>query len=633
MRVVGEANKYLSDHRALEAEGRPTARADGDGAARRGAGASATARTLLAPFLPFSAQAVHEVLGGTGDVSPMPEIVRSTTSTAARPRPTPSSSATTRPRRGWGVGAGRARHAGREAHAALPKLDPAVADDRGWPGWRDRGRSASSAPTRASGRRLPEPLPVVAAAWSTTTATSTSRGATTPPSGALLLGGRSAAGVPRAVQVGYDVDGRPLVRRRRGRFPELLGRRGAPPERGAPAGRRGCPRRRPGGDRAAGRAPAGPGGRRDRAGHVPHRPRGPPRRAPRRSRSAGTSTWPSGLDLPLQIHDRDAHDDVLRILAEEGAPERTVLHCFSGDAEMAREFCASRGYVLSIAGTLTFNNAGPLREALRAVPLEQLQVETDAPYLTPAPYRGRPNAGYLVPITVRAMAEVLERPLEEVCGVLASTSEGSTAPGDGRAGPGADAPSAPVRFRPRSRFGYGGPVGRGRGSLGQRHPTLRRTASDTLVGVHGAARSTPRPSSREPFGDARGRRPAVARDRCPESSTSGTLCSLSRPDAPPGIAGQAAVLSVLVGGTAAYAANDSHRAAHRRRQDHRRSARSAAPPSTRSSPRPTSRWARTTWSARPSTPRSVTAASSSSSTRASSSSWSTARSRPTGPPR
>ena len=72
---------------------------------------------------------------------------------------------------------------------------------------------------------------------------------------------------------------------------------------------------------------------------------------------------------------------------------------------------------------LTFKNAGPLREALRAVPLEQVQVETDAPYLTPAPYRGRPNAGYLVPLTVRAMAEVLDRPVEEVCGVLASTSE------------------------------------------------------------------------------------------------------------------------------------------------------------------------------------------------------------------
>ncbi len=128
------------------------------------------------------------------------------------------------------------------------------------------------------------------------------------------------------------------------------------------------------------------------------------------------------LDLPLQIHDRDAHDDVLRVLADAGAPERTVFHCFSGDAEMAR-FCAARGWYLSFAGVLTFKNAQGARDALRAVPLEQVLVETDAPYLTPAPYRGRPNAGYLVPLTVRAMADVLERPLEDVCSVISTTSE------------------------------------------------------------------------------------------------------------------------------------------------------------------------------------------------------------------
>ena len=128
------------------------------------------------------------------------------------------------------------------------------------------------------------------------------------------------------------------------------------------------------------------------------------------------------LGKVLQIHDRDTHADVLRVLAEEGAPERTVFHCFSGDAEMAR-FCAAQGWYLSFAGVLTFTNAGALREALRAVPLEQVQVETDAPYLTPVPYRGRPNAGYLVPLTVRAVAEVLDRPVEQVCEVLGRTAE------------------------------------------------------------------------------------------------------------------------------------------------------------------------------------------------------------------
>ncbi|MFG2236479.1 TatD family hydrolase [Streptomyces sp. NPDC048723] len=107
----------------------------------------------------------------------------------------------------------------------------------------------------------------------------------------------------------------------------------------------------------------------------------------------------------LVIHDRDAHADVLRVLREEGAPERTVFHCYSGDADMARE-CAAAGYYMSFAGTVTFKNAAPLREALAVAPLELVLVETDAPYLTPAPYRGRPNAPYLIPLTVRAMATV-----------------------------------------------------------------------------------------------------------------------------------------------------------------------------------------------------------------------------------
>ena len=107
----------------------------------------------------------------------------------------------------------------------------------------------------------------------------------------------------------------------------------------------------------------------------------------------------------LVIHDRDAHADVLRILKEEGAPERTVFHCYSGDAEMA-EVCARAGYFMSFAGNVTFKNARNLRDAVAVAPLELLLVETDAPFLTPVPYRGRPNAPYLIPVTVRAMAAV-----------------------------------------------------------------------------------------------------------------------------------------------------------------------------------------------------------------------------------
>jgi TatD DNase family protein len=147
-----------------------------------------------------------------------------------------------------------------------------------------------------------------------------------------------------------------------------------------------------------------------------------------RGRAAQVTSFRAHIDLAkrlgkvLQIHDRDAHDDVLRVLAEEGAPERTVFHCFSGDAAMAR-FAADQGWYLSFAGTLTFKNAGELREALRAVPLEQVLVETDAPYLTPAPHRGRTNASYLVPLTVRCMAEVLDRDLSQVCEQLDATAE------------------------------------------------------------------------------------------------------------------------------------------------------------------------------------------------------------------
>jgi len=124
----------------------------------------------------------------------------------------------------------------------------------------------------------------------------------------------------------------------------------------------------------------------------------------------------------LQIHDRDAHEDVLRILAQEGAPAHTVLHCFSGDMAMARE-CVERGYFLSFAGTVTFKNATGLRNALAVTPTDNLLVETDAPYLTPAPHRGAVNAPYLVPLTVRAMAGVLSTDVPSLCAVLSANSE------------------------------------------------------------------------------------------------------------------------------------------------------------------------------------------------------------------
>jgi TatD DNase family protein len=116
----------------------------------------------------------------------------------------------------------------------------------------------------------------------------------------------------------------------------------------------------------------------------------------------------------LVIHDRDAHDDVLAILDDEGMPEHTVMHCFSGGADLARA-CAERGAYLSFAGTVTFKNAENLREALRVAPSDRILVETDAPFLTPTPHRGSPNASFLIPLTVRFMAGILGNSVDELC--------------------------------------------------------------------------------------------------------------------------------------------------------------------------------------------------------------------------
>ena len=131
------------------------------------------------------------------------------------------------------------------------------------------------------------------------------------------------------------------------------------------------------------------------------------------------------LGLALQIHDRDAHDEVIEVLERDGAPERTVFHCFSGDAAIAR-YCADQGWYLSFAGPVTFGANGALREALRAVPLSRVMVETDAPYLTPHPYRGRPNAPYLLPHTVRGIAAELgvdAAGLPGLCHTLTATAD------------------------------------------------------------------------------------------------------------------------------------------------------------------------------------------------------------------
>lgn len=107
---------------------------------------------------------------------------------------------------------------------------------------------------------------------------------------------------------------------------------------------------------------------------------------------------------PLMIHNRDADADLLDILAAEGSPETVIMHCFSGDQNVARE-CIDRGYLLSFAGTVSFANNDELRAAAALVPDEQILVETDAPFLTPHPYRGQPNQSYCLPYTARSLAQ------------------------------------------------------------------------------------------------------------------------------------------------------------------------------------------------------------------------------------
>ncbi|HVU73409.1 MAG TPA: TatD family hydrolase [Mycobacteriales bacterium] len=124
---------------------------------------------------------------------------------------------------------------------------------------------------------------------------------------------------------------------------------------------------------------------------------------------------------PLVVHDRDAHADVLRVLDAATAPETVVIHAFSGDAEFARA-CAQRGWVCSFAGNSTFKNAQSLRDAVAALPRELILVETDAPFLTPMPFRGRPNAPYLIPLTLRALAEARGEHVDDLARAVDATT-------------------------------------------------------------------------------------------------------------------------------------------------------------------------------------------------------------------
>ena len=127
-------------------------------------------------------------------------------------------------------------------------------------------------------------------------------------------------------------------------------------------------------------------------------------------------------DIALMIHDRDAHDEVVATLKRVGAPEKVVFHCYSGDTDLA-QICTDNGWYMSFAGNITIKRNQHLRDSLAIAPKELILIETDAPFLAPEPFRGRPNAPYLVPVTARFMAEVRGEDLNELCAQLASNTE------------------------------------------------------------------------------------------------------------------------------------------------------------------------------------------------------------------
>jgi len=239
-------------------------------------------------------------------------------------------------------------------------------------------------------------------------------GETQPPSPAEALAASAAVGVPRIVQIGCDVPGARWAVETADRHESIVAGVALHPNEAPRLAQSGefepawAEIERLAGERSV-RAVGETG--------LDHFRTPPPGRKAQEDSFRRHVDLAARLGKALVVHDRDAHDDVLRVLDSQGAPDRVVMHCFSGDAEFARA-CLDRGFWLSFSGTVTFKNASYLREALLVAPRDRLLVETDAPFLAPVPHRGRPNASYLVPLTVRSMAEVRGEDLGELCQAL-----------------------------------------------------------------------------------------------------------------------------------------------------------------------------------------------------------------------
>ncbi len=306
------------------------------------------------------------------------------------------------------------------------KLDDAVVEEelRRLQGGRPTTTSMATPdePRPAGGRRVPTPpaplpIPVV----DNHTHLDIAREGEEPVDVGEAVAAAAAVGVDRMVQIGCDLPGARFTAEVIDKHPAILGGVALHPNEAPRLAASGEPRHGTYEEiEGPRRAPPGASGGRDGSRLLPD--------LHLKALPVQQDSFRWHIDLAkrlgkaLQIHDRDAHDDVLRILAEEGAPDRTVMHCFSGDISVART-CIERGYLLSFAGTVTFKNARGLRDALSVTPLDQVLVETDAPYLAPVPWRGATNAPHLVPLTVRVMADVMGVSVPTLCEALSANSE------------------------------------------------------------------------------------------------------------------------------------------------------------------------------------------------------------------
>ena len=351
------------------------------------------AKTLLTPFLPDSSDAVHALLGGTGRVERMPELQEVEDLDGGPGYPVLTGDYAQR-RRGLGVAADHARHADRAADAAVPQARP-VGGRRG-AGAARGGRSEQEHRNGAAGHHAaaaPEPLAVPVAGQPLPPRHRRRPGRTTALGRRARPVGRRRGGAgrrrPAVVALGGGRGGRARRRRR--------GRRAAP-ERGRARARR--PTRRCARSRRWPRCRRSPPWGRPGSTTTARRPRAGPRR---RSPSGRTSPSPSGTARRWSSTTATATTTSSACCCRRARPDRVVFHCFSGGPDLART-CAEHGWAMSFAGPVTFKPNDDLRAAAALAPAELLLVETDAPFLTPVPHRGRPNAPYLVPLTVRALA-------------------------------------------------------------------------------------------------------------------------------------------------------------------------------------------------------------------------------------